>query len=213
MVKVTLRMMIMAFGGILIEMPQAHTAIIVAGVTFDDNNAFADTVISFQVPTGEDPNDAVGSDMETFVDGMTIHDPDPRDFVELRFTNNVVVNAAGDDLAFFEIGDPEPILVSLTVGGAFVSVPTAYTLEDSFPSGRKINVGFLDLSDLGVADGAIITSIVANGAGTQPEFAGVGALNSVPEPSTVMLTALALLGLISPTATAAAEHSNQHTNC
>jgi len=134
-------------------------------------------------------------------------------FVQLGFTDNRVINGPGADLAFFEIGFPDssPIAVALAPSmnpadfRVYDVVATGFQLSTQF---QAINVARVDLSDFGLAEGAVLDSITVglyarlavpgNPEGLPPDFTAVGALNSaaVPEPVTAALLSSALGGLL-----------------
>lgn len=169
--------------------PAAET-ITVGGIEFA-TNAFADTVLA-TVPR-------LGLTFPTSQPLVTaIADSDPGDGVDLAggyvlmgFVDNVAFNGDGNDLALFQAGGAEGFRVALDFDGltdpdARVLVPTTPTgFVDQY--GENINVGYVDLSDLGVADGQSITSIaiasnlddvIVSGA----DLTAVGALHVTAEP-------------------------------
>ena len=204
----------------------AQAAIEIGGISFDDN-AFSDRVLSTDFTgeltgcTGSTPStidEAIaGSNLNTWID-YGYHDmvpgPDgdynsaapPTQYIELAFTDNVVVNSAGADLAIFQIGTANSVRVALDKAsiqspysdGAVsvisdpVSFPTVYTNNCI-----QVRVAYVDLSDLGVPEGesvyrVFLTSpLMENGdvgwyspAYPQlgvPELAGAAALNSAPK--------------------------------
>lgn len=180
----------------LLFAPQAKAApITIAGATYDTVN-FADTLISssgaFTVGGG-------AATLAAAVTGFSVDDwafcNCTSAYVELGFTDNVVTNGAGADLALFEIGSPDNFGISLTIAGVtqtIASISTGFTQGQGF----GINLATIDLGLFGVAPGASVSSIVVRmglpfaGTATSPTLAAVTALNSqpsVPEPVTLSL--------------------------
>lgn len=177
--------------------PLAAAPISIAGTTYDTVN-FADTLInsqavggSFTTSSGTLASAVTGSDVTqwAFCNCTSA-------FVELGFTDNVVTNGAGADLALFEIGTPDNFGLSLTVGGVTQTVASVATGFNA--GGFGINLATIDLSLFGLAPGATINSIVVNmgfpyaNTASSPTLGAVVALHdstAVPEP-----TLLALLG-------------------
>ncbi len=187
----------------LLSAAPVGASVIVGGITFDDD-AFADTLISSSgsYTVGGNTTDlttaVVGYDVDNYAYSFS-----SGAYLELGFTDNVIVNDTGDDVALFELGLPDTFKFSLTIGGVtkeYLTVGTGYT-----GAGFALNVARINLDDFGVAAGASISSIVigmdvlASG-GTVPSFTAAGALNSrsngVPEPSTIVTGGLAaVMGL------------------
>jgi hypothetical protein len=169
----------------------------VAGITFDDN-AFADTLMTsfggFTTSGGSLATVLTDLDVGTYAFSLS-----QGAYVQLGFADNLVVNGASDDLAFFELGIPDTFRISLTIAGTtinYLSQVTGYSA-----AGYSINVAKANLDDFGLAAGATLDSIVigmdlvAQG-GTVPSLSLVGALNSqspdgVPEGG----SSLVLLGM------------------
>ena len=172
----------------LIYSQDARATVVIAGFSFEDD-AFADQVVSSTFVF--EPERTLGSDINTsssILGGIG--------FLELAFLDNLVVNGPGDDLALFEMIQPESFNVSLTPSSSPLLVPTTST-GFSRSDGGSINVALIDLSDLGIAAGGSISSISLRGTSVGPDLAVVGALNSisVPEPTTILLLGLGLAGL------------------
>jgi hypothetical protein len=182
--------------------PRAAAApIVIAGVNYDTVD-FADTLISSGSTGG---SFTLGGGAATLQDAVTGWNVDnwafcncTTAFVELGFTDNVVTNGPGADLALFEIGTPDNFGISLTIGGVtqtIISAATGFTQGQGF----GINLATIDLDLFGIAPGASINSIVVNmgfpfaNTSSSPTLAAVTALHRssvVPEPSSI-----ALLGL------------------
>ncbi|MCP5016448.1 MAG: hypothetical protein GY938_14470 [Ketobacter sp.] len=201
----------------------SQAAIEFGGISFDDN-AFADRVLSTDftgdltgcggvVPASIDEAIA-GSDLNTWINyGYHDMEPGPNgdynsaappyQYIELAFTDNVVVNNPGNDLAVFQIGTANSVRVgldkasiqapyapgSVTVISDPVAMPTPY-----YNNCIQVTIAYIDLSDLGVAEGASVyrvfltSPLMENGdvawynpAYPQlgvPELAGAAALHS-----------------------------------
>ena len=174
----------------------------VGGYNFEDN-AFADTLISssggYSV-TGDSLAAALtDKNPGTFALSTTLG---VTDFVQLGFTDNVLVNGLGADLVLFELGVPSVFGVSITIGGTTRSYASVSTGAQA--GGFGLNAAAIDLSDFGIAFGASLSSIVilmGDASNTQPSLSLVGALNSrelgsqIPEPASLSLAVIALLGL------------------
>jgi VPDSG-CTERM motif len=188
---------------LLLNAAPAH-ALVVGGINFD-SNAFADTLQSssgsFSTSGGALSSVLTDVDAATYAFSFS-----PGAYVQLGFTDNLVVNGAGNDLALFEVGVPDSFRFSLTIGGftqTYNSVATGDTA-----GGFSLNLAQVDLSTFGVAAGATIDSIVigldipASG-GTVPSLSLVGAINSrsagVPDGGATLgllaSSCLALVGL------------------
>ena len=177
--------------------PSARAVTIVGGTAFADN-AFADALLdsfgTFTTSGGSLESVLVGSNPADYGFSFT-----PGGFVKLGFTDNVLFNGAGADLAFYELGIPDTF--KLTIGGITKSYLTAGT--GSVAGGFSLNVTFIDLSDFGVAAGTTFDSILIgmdteSGDGTVPSLTVAGALNSgpvVPEPTSLLLLGAGLSGL------------------
>ncbi|WP_459918233.1 hypothetical protein, partial [Desulfocicer niacini] len=187
----------------------------VAGINFTDN-AFADVILStdftgtFGVQNGAialSLEDCVlGSNLNTWMeygahdllpgeDGDYNSDAPPDQYVEVGFLDNNVFNGPGNDMAFFEVGTANSILVALdleSLQNPYNINSRAIVVETAWLSEFGINVGYVDLSDLGVAWGEAIDRVFVSSALGEngevywyvpgfpnwgvPEFASVGAL-------------------------------------
>lgn len=176
----------------------ATAATLVGGYSFDDN-AFADTLISssgsFTVSGGSLASVLTDIDAGTYAFSFS-----PGAFVELGFTDNSLVNGTGADLVLFELGVPSVFRLSITIGGTTRSYSSTDTGFNA--GGFNLNAVAIDLDDFGIASLASLGSVVIgmdDCSNTCPSLSLVGALNSgpvgaVPEPSTLALVSLALLG-------------------
>ena len=132
--------------------------------------------------------------------------------VEVQFTDNAVQNGAGVDLIIFEVsgpqspGTPDPaehFEVSIFNGTAFSAFvgfdPVATGFGTPDPT-LDIFAVQIDLSSFGIAPGASVDRVrlhlFDNGLGSKGgDIAALGALNSVPDPSTALLVSSFILVL------------------
>jgi hypothetical protein len=132
--------------------------------------------------------------------------------VEVQFTDNFIVNGAGVDLVIFEVsgprsvGTPDPaerFEVSVFDGSsfsgfaAFDPVATGFGTPDPTLDIFAVQI---DLSSFGITEGSLVNRVRLhlsdNGLGSKgADIAALGALNSVPEPSTALLLAFGLVAL------------------
>jgi hypothetical protein len=184
---------------------------ITIGTDVFSDNAFADEVISSSgsfryighagEPLPNSPAEAVlGSDINTGMETLVAVS-----HVELGFIDNVVVNGPGPDLVFFELSSEsfgESIRValdSLDAGVVLSSTNTDIDITYDDSEGRTGSQAWvyraeLDLSSLGVPDGASIDSIYIDMSATyQPDLLAVGA---IPAPGVLgLLASTGLLGV------------------
>lgn len=192
----------------------------IGGVTFADESAFADQLISVTGPllrwsgTG---TSLVGAGGPAGVSEL-LTDQQPGTFViagfpasgqqvTLGFVDNRLVNGAGADLALFELGFADSFRV--TIGGVsrtYTSVYSGVSSVGPFSNLSELNVARVDLSDFGVAAGAALSEVtigldIVSAPGFTASLSLVGAINSqrtIPEPSSALLllgAALAGLGV------------------
>lgn len=190
----------------LVSAQGAHATLQIGGITFADDS-YADSLISssgvFTV-TGTSLQAALtDKDLSTWVSSMT-----PGAKVVLGFTNNVIVNGAGDDLALFEVGHEAYEYsqegfdsFNVTINGitrTYFTTETTTIVDD-----HNVNMTTLDLSFFGIAAGATVNKIEIgmdfDTRGSRPQLQLVAAIHSmpvsaVPEPHSY---ALMLAGLCS----------------
>ncbi len=162
-------------------------AAIVGGIDFPDNG-FADSVLStdftgtFGYRNGSSAftlEEAVtGSNLDTWMeygehdmlpgeDGDYNSTSPPTQYVELGFTDNYVFNGPGNDLVIFEYGTGNAALVALdlqSIQDPYNPTSHAIVVETTYQDGWATNVGYIDLSDLGVALGMTIDSVFVSSA-------------------------------------------------
>lgn len=178
----------------------ASAAVSVGGYTFDDN-AFADSVTAssgnYWVMNAPALASAVtGSDTNSFVRNLG----GAGAYIDLAFTDNVIVNGAGADLVLFELGAPD--LFTITLNGVTKSAQSVVTGFSS--AGYSLNAAAVDLDLFGVASGGTADSLrltFTGQPGSNAAVAAVGALNSrtsaVPEAATwaMFLGGFGLMGM------------------
>jgi len=188
--------------GLVAAATPAAASTVIGGYTFADN-AFADTLISsvgsFGVSAGSLATALTDIDAGTYAFSY-----EPGAYVELGFSDNTLVNGAGADLVLFELAAVDTLMVSITVGGTTLGYVSAATGD--FVAGFALNAVAINLDDFGIAAGASLSSVAIGlstltGGTHVPTLSLVGALNSadavstVPEPTSLALTALGLTGL------------------
>ncbi|OPY85041.1 MAG: hypothetical protein A4E72_02052 [Syntrophus sp. PtaU1.Bin208] len=176
----------------------ASASISVGGYTFDDN-AFVDTLISssgsFNTSGGSLSDVLTDKDEATYAFSWS-----SGAYVNLGFTDNLLVNGSGADLVLFETGVPDSF--SVTINSITNNYLTSYTGYSA--GGYDLNAVAINLEDFGVASNAGLSSILIGmdivGSGTVPSLSLAGALNSsssaVPIPAAVWLFGSGLVGLL-----------------
>jgi hypothetical protein len=197
------------------------------GFAFDGPRAFADTVTL--VPEGDaffvgfndmktpDPLDADFTSIGFIpvAQALTDHSVtsyayysgagNPFDaYIELGFTDNVLWNGAGDDVALIAVYTTTPFDLRLSIAGVTAEVTpvaTGYTSKDfNGVSTFAITLAKLDLSDFGVALGDTVNSIqvdmvpdpITSG---QPFLSLVGTMHRTPAPGAILLGGIGI-GLV-----------------
>lgn len=191
----------------LLAAPAAH-ALDIAGLSLDEAG-FADTLISstgvFTTSGGSVAEALTDKSLSTWAMSMT-----PGAKVVLGFTDRLVVNGEGNDLALFERGheayeysqegfDSFNITINGITRQYFTTETT--TIVDDY----NVNMTMVDLQFFGLAPGATISQIEIgmdfDTRGSRPQLqlvAGINTIPAVPEPGTVAmsLAGLALLGAV-----------------
>jgi hypothetical protein len=130
----------------------------------------------------------LGKDLETFT-GLG------SGFMTLRFTDNSVENGIGDDLVIFELRTPETFGVG--IGGVMIEVQAA---PISVPGNTEpVNAATVDLTDFGLAPGALIDTVTLWATAGSADIAGIAAINvgePIPSPSSASLSILLVLGVL-----------------
>ena len=219
------------FAGLVLG-SQVTMAAIVGGIEFDDN-AYVDTLIgsSFNCTTDPSPvcsffdqgNIQINSETD-LADVLTdtnvatgAFSPEAGAYVQLGFTDNLLVNGEGDDLVLFELGAQDSFGVSIILGDTEVTRLanwTGYHLSSGVvtpgfgsSSDLKINAVMIDLGvDFGLSPGETVTDFLVRldipggnpSDPTKPILSLAAALNStaVPVPAAVWLFGSGLLGLV-----------------
>lgn len=180
--------------GLCVGMAQGAT---VGSFTFDDDAFADDAIVALTVPgtrgPAQNPAGAGDGDLST---ASNLNDS----FVEIFFTDNILINGPGDDIVIFSGTNNNRILLSNGTGSSaqFISdIGGANFVPVGAPgntSGFTLNGATIDLSDLGFADGAEITDgLFLSRGGVFTTVWDVAALNSrsaaAPNPNPVPLPA------------------------
>ena len=160
----------------------ANAITMVAGINFQDN-AFADSVISssggYTLTGAATLSGAVtGSSLNKYA----LSDSTRGASLMLGFTDNFLVNGAGNDLVLFEFGTASTFSVTvLGITHNYLSAATGYTTVFGLTT-VGINAAQINLSDFGIADGTQFSSIlIGMGVGPSvPSLSVAGALNTAP---------------------------------
>ncbi|WP_077035713.1 PEP-CTERM sorting domain-containing protein [Pelomonas sp. KK5] len=193
-----------AAAGLLIAASGAHAALSIGGLTFADDSYADQLVASTGIYTVNGPSLAAAltdKDLSTWATSMT-----PGASVTLRFTDNSVVNGAGDDLALFEVGHEAYEYsqegfdsFNVTINGitrTYFTTETTTIVDD-----HNVNMTTLDLSFFGIAAGASVNEIQIgmdfDTRGSRPQLQLVAAIHSgaataVPEPQSFAMLAAGL---------------------
>ena len=170
---------------------------IVGGLSFNDSS-FVDKLVSSTGSwtlggQGTLQDQVVGSDVNDYAfcfGGPSVCT------LDLAFTDNVLVNGPGADLAVFELGIPDSF--DLTINGV---TGTYWTADTGFTAGGyNLNVAKVDLSDFGIPalSGISQFQVASIDEGTTISYTAFGAINSasaVPEPASFALIGGGLIGL------------------
>lgn len=204
-----------AFVALYLVLPTVGYAasISVGGFTFPaGEQAFADDAILVSgVITGADAagirSTLVGSDIS---DSFNTGDSDGG-IVEVRFTDNLILNGPGTDLVIFElsgdksVGTPDPkeiFDVSVYDGSAFSAFVTVTPIETGFPDPAdtsldvyavEIDLGAFGIPSGGTTDRVRLHIYNPNLGSKSADLTALGALYSVPEPATGLLCLLGTL--------------------
>ena len=188
---------------------QAKADILVGPFTFDDL-AFADDAT--QIDAGTISLIGGAADLDDALTGFSptkgiagIGQLGKANHFQLDFTDLLAVNAAGDDLVFFDARfseDPYEIAVR-EVGSSFSSF-LSFTVADFVdtgefgPNSSSLFALPIELDDFGLAAGTVVDAIQFRALENSPgnidgDPVMAAALNTVPEPSTLVLTFTAIL--------------------
>ncbi|WP_046112563.1 PEP-CTERM sorting domain-containing protein [Aquincola tertiaricarbonis] len=188
----------------LLAAPAAQ-ALDIGGLSLDEAG-FADTLVSstgvFTTSSGTLADALTDGSLSTWAMSTTAGAK-----VVLGFTDRVLVNGAGNDLALFERGHEAYEYsqegfdsFNVTINGItrlYFTTETTTIIDD-----YNVNMTTVDLSFFGVAEGATVSQVQIgldyNTRGSLPQLqlvAGINTVAAVPEPATVLMT-LAGLGVV-----------------
>jgi len=177
----------------------ADAAIIKGSLAFV-GNAFADEA-RILPPGGAIPHGAAtveaavtGPLLSSYIDAF-----DMGEILEVTFTDNAVVNGPGNDLVVFEALAVNLFRVAVYASGE--AAPSAYRsyvpVAQGIIDGMPMNTALIDLSDYGLPPDAEVTRLLVQSEDQNgTEIAGLGALNSVPEPASALLIGLGAVSLL-----------------
>lgn len=198
----------LAFTASLAATPTFGAAISIGGVEFADESAFADQVLSINgnfrrySGTGATLVPATAAEITSL---LTDQRPDTfiiagaplgGQQVRLGFTDNLLINGTGADLALYELGFPDSFGVTINgVSRQYTSVFTGESQVGPYSNLAQLNVARIDLSDFGIAPGAALSEItvgldILSAPGFTTSLSLAGAINSqrvVSEPATILL--------------------------
>lgn len=177
----------------------ANAALITVGSKSYEDYQFADST-SLTIGTSiRPPANASGQDFNSFV---TLNDTNALSVV---FSDNFLFNGSGFDIVVFELAALEVPSLSLSVGGGLISGTLLERVRD-FPGTRYIiNVFGFDLSDLGVANGALYSDgLFLRTVSNEPDIAAIAAVNGgrfvnnveISEPSILMIFSIFLISVV-----------------
>ena len=169
------------FSGLLFGSP-VSVAASAGGFTFDDN-AYVDALLgssgSFTTSGGTLADVLTDTDAATFAFSDTNN---PNAYVNLGFTDNLLINGIGADLVLFELGNLDSLRLSLSLGETTITYITTWTGDTV--GGQNLNAVAIDLDDFGIAPGVTFSEFFvgmdvrsADGK-TRPSLSLAAALNS-----------------------------------
>ncbi|MHC5121625.1 MAG: PEP-CTERM sorting domain-containing protein [Planctomycetota bacterium] len=121
---------------------------------------------------------------------------DRANLFEIRFTDLLMINQAGDDLVLFEFAayNHDDYEISFHTASGYTpyrKVSGYISLGNIGPSGSELYGMGIDLSDHGLNEGLIVDSFrfrgILKSTIIEPDPVMFGALNTIPEPTTLLL--------------------------
>ena len=122
----------------------------------------------------------------------------------ISFVDNQIVNGVGADFTIFDVNSPSNIKV--TINGVTLTRSTVLAGTTPRPTALgatpwNLNAADFDLMEFGLADGAIVSNIAVHwGLGetneTRAGIALVGAIHSIPEPTSLLLMIAGSAGVV-----------------